>query len=377
MPNPTKTDDSLARAAQEIRRRMLRDEKLKRIEEAEMARLKAGGWRPSGPIALGRGGPTLHDAAQGIESIEEQKEALAREAKRRVAQRARERTADQGHVGRHAVDRADRTELNKELDRIQGDFVALEKYFRDHNAVRAADMFKRYLDGVGGKETIDADEFRAYPKIQAAAAGLIQHYMDWMTKTPTSVPNGPERISQELGNMNDGETKLYASSWDRKIPSSMSGMGWDVLKAKVTGDVGADVDLYGFIGEAMLRGDGKFKFTRRGKLIDFDGIVAHHYDEPFNFEMGRDFPNPAKGIHAPFDQIMGSEGELLQKYGRAKPFDMHSQWVENVTGTLFFDSNGMLHVLDNPRRTTVDPRWARTIGPMHRGPWNLTTDHQP
>lgn len=107
-------------------------------------------------------------------------------------------------------------------------------------------------------------------------------------------------------------------------------------------------------------------------------IVVHHYDEPFNFEKGRDFPNPAKGILALSDQIKGSEGELLQKYGRAKPFDMHSQCVENVSGTLELDVNDNLLLWPRlPKRTVVDPRWARAVGLMHRGPWNPVSGNQP
>jgi hypothetical protein len=233
-------------------------------------------------------------------------------------------------------------------------------------------MFRRYLDGVGGKVIIDADKFRAYPSIRDAADGIIGHYKDWMTQMPTGLSNDPERIFDELRNLQQGQSIRRQSHWDRRVNYLKP---WLALQSAVDWPF-ADADLYAFAGEAMLRGDGDFSFTRSGDQIDYEGIVAHHFDEPFDFETGRDFPIPLEGYKM-FGSIAGEEGELLQKYGRAKPFDMHSQWIENVSGKLDFTDNDYPIALMSPVRKVVDPRWARGLGPMHRGPRYPNKTSQP
>lgn len=55
-------DPTIAEAQKEIHRRLLREEKLKRIEQEELRRLSAMGWKP--PIErTAASGPSIHDAA--------------------------------------------------------------------------------------------------------------------------------------------------------------------------------------------------------------------------------------------------------------------------------------------------------------------------
>ena len=76
-------DTSLEKAQKEIHRRLLRGQKLKRIEREEMRRLAAMGWKP--PVeGAATSGPSVHDAADAIEEAEGRRRAYAQEARRRA-----------------------------------------------------------------------------------------------------------------------------------------------------------------------------------------------------------------------------------------------------------------------------------------------------
>ena len=76
-------DTSLEEARKEIQRRLLRGQKLKRIEREEMRRLAAMGWKP--PVeGAAASGPSVHDAADAIEEAEGRRRAYGREARRRA-----------------------------------------------------------------------------------------------------------------------------------------------------------------------------------------------------------------------------------------------------------------------------------------------------
>jgi hypothetical protein len=78
-------DTSLEAAQKEIQRRLLRSQKLKRIEREEMRGLAAMGWNPPVEGAAGSGS-SVHDAADAIEEAEGRRRAHAQEARRRAGE---------------------------------------------------------------------------------------------------------------------------------------------------------------------------------------------------------------------------------------------------------------------------------------------------
>ena len=76
-------DTSLEAAQKEFQRRLLRGQKLQRIEREEMRGLAAMGWKPPVEGAAGSGS-SIHDAADAIEEAEGRRRAYAQEARRRA-----------------------------------------------------------------------------------------------------------------------------------------------------------------------------------------------------------------------------------------------------------------------------------------------------
>jgi hypothetical protein len=303
--------------------------------------------------------------------MEQEKRALAEEARRRTTARVRAKPSAEEimnvrpivpHRGPLTPEEKARARLLY-LQGILRQFKAIEEVLREDGETRAADMWRHYLESNGDAVVFSPSEMRAYSVMKDAETALNRYFLDWMTapvweERTEQTPDGPvatlvksdlERLGPELLSMKDGETKFARSNWDRRLryPSY-----WAMRN---DGEDRESRDLYAFLGEAQLRANGGFRFTRRGDAIEFDGTVAHGFNEPFNFDAGRNLPDPSwSKTHA-----SGAEGELLQKEELAKPFDMRAQWTQRVRGRLKIDPSGRL-VLDGiPIWTDVDPsaRW--------------------
>jgi hypothetical protein len=116
-------------------------------------------------------------------------------------------------------------------------------------------------------------------------------------------------------------------------------------------------------GRAALRGNGDFTFTRHGDKIDFEGLVDHRFDEPYDFE--NDFRWDNMSFAAPDPNGPGpllfwpSEGVLLQDANRAQPFRMVSGWQQRVAGRLRVDPSGKLILDQEPVWTDISPNEIR------------------
>ena len=77
MSHPS-NDPTVDQAQKEIWRCLLRQERLKRIEDEERRRLAAMGWQPSRGGVAARRGPSVHEAADAIEVTEQREEPLPR-----------------------------------------------------------------------------------------------------------------------------------------------------------------------------------------------------------------------------------------------------------------------------------------------------------
>lgn len=373
MANDPLKDTSLEDAQKEIHRRLLREEKLKRIEQEEMRRLSGMGWKPPIERTAAHRGPSVHDAADAIEVTEQKRRAFAQEAQRRAEARQSDPigTRDEFEVRRRAEDRK---ALAQYPDQVQAALEQVEKNARGGGAINAADMLRRYLEMTGGTVHFLPKELRRYDIIRDAEKRVQEHFSDWMTKPKSwievtesdggiighrGVQSDFERLAPELVAMKDGDTLQRKTYWDARFqyPSDYEeGLKWYAPSGSTNV---SSIDLQGFAGRAKLRGDGDFTFKRRGSEIDFRGIVQQNFNEPYDFETGTEFPtlNPWD----PFERISGEDVRQLALHGRAKEFRMQSQWPRQVEGTLRIKPNGRIEFAG-------DPRW-RDIDPYELQPW--------
>jgi hypothetical protein len=95
----TPRDRELGDAQKEIQRRLLRQEKLKRIEAEEMRRLAATSWKPPIERITPTAGPTVQDAADAIEETERWRSAYGQEAQLRAEARQNDPLATRDDPG--------------------------------------------------------------------------------------------------------------------------------------------------------------------------------------------------------------------------------------------------------------------------------------
>ncbi len=169
MADPLK-DTSLDAAQREIHRRLLRQEKLTRIEQQEMRRLSAMGWKPP----VGRtttGGFSVHDAADAIEETQRRRRAFAQEAQRRSEEKLRRaRIPETPMLDKYRLippgSAVDNRALHRELDESQEMLKGVERNLREGGANNAADMLHHYLDRSGRNIHFMPQELRHYEEIR-------------------------------------------------------------------------------------------------------------------------------------------------------------------------------------------------------------------
>lgn len=343
----------------EIHRRLLRQEKLERIEEEEMPRIAAMGWRPPIERTTATGGPSVHDAADAIEESERRRRAYAQEARRRAEARQNDPVAmrDQSEVRRRVEDRKD---LNKKLDETEDLLNQVEGNLRAYGALTAGESAKalrRYLDQNGGIAHYSPEYLRQFDAVTNPEARIQQHFIDWMTnpkvqretvyvdglpRTMSSTSKW-ERIGDDLLNLRDGETIERSSYWTAPFDwSTLPGMG--------------ELDLWGAAGGAQLRGDGNFGFTRRGDKIEFRRLINHNYNDRYDFEAGTEFPT----LQVSRRTFQGEDARQLALHGRAEEFGQQSQWSQRVSGTLQITPDGRLELIGEPQWIDSDPhdKWT-------------------
>jgi len=364
-------DTTVEEAKKEIHRRLLREEKLKRIERKEMRRLASTGWQPprGGPAA--HRGPSVHDAADAIEVTEW---AFAREAQRRAEEQLRpSRVPSAPLLDKYRLippaPAADNGALHRELDTTQEMLNRVERNLREGEANNAADMLRHYLDRSGRTIHFMPRELRRYEEINDAEKRVQDYFIDWMIKPQSwteltygedgtignrHVESNFQRIAPKLLALRDGDTLRDHSYWESRLqyplPIVQGGKWHDRTGLS---DI-SSVDLEGFAGKAKTRGDGDFSFKRRGNLIDFEGNVEQSFDEPYNFENGTSFNKMSRNLTEIRDQFSGDEARRLAQHARAKDFQMKALWPRRATGQLRVNDDGTLS-LETVEWTDIDP----------------------
>lgn len=368
----TPRDRDLEAAQKEIHRRMLREEKLKRIEAEEMRRLAATSWKPPIERTTAAGGPSVHDAADAIEETERRRRAYTQEARRRAELQAAAgsgtydneaaRLADQSSIRRHVEDAS---WLRRKLDDVQVEMEDMIDDARSWGLNYTADMMRHYLDHSGDFFPFPAADLRKFDTVQASEKENQDYFLKWMLEPKVlrktvnvdglprtmTVTSNLDRIAEDLLATKDGESLQRNSYWESrfKYPDDAEMAAGALLSP--TDWITPDADLAGSAGRAHLKSAGEFKFDRRGDQIDFEGLVDHIYADRYNYESGDYFRKPSIWANVQGGRFKGDDGRLMAVHGRAKDFNIGSQWSQRVKGTLRVTPDGRLE-LDG------DPTWV-------------------
>jgi hypothetical protein len=219
-----------------------------------------------------------------------------------------------GFVRNDCVNRLDRSGLideNSTVEEIEAEIRSLIEDARGMGWTVGPDMLQNYLVG-GGDQVLSSGWLRGFDKVRGAER------------------KNQERFQGSLENMAKGlkcdETKAFHDYWDAQI--SYGGRGFSVD------------ELFFASGDSTLTSTGDFTLTkkccvrsysRRSSAISCEettivGTVQHHWHDKYDF-------HPGLGVYIPgHGRIPDAALDKLRKQGKAKPFNMSSDWQQSLLG---------------------------------------------
>jgi hypothetical protein len=199
----------------------------------------------------------------------------------------------------------------RNLERAEAKHRAIVRHFRESGYGTAADHLERYLNGTGDTMVIDRDEARSFTPIRNAEQKNDQRF------ERSFLPDAMNGHAEKLEKLKDGESVLIEDRFAVDY-----GPGAYALQTMDT----STRDYALAFGRLGLKSNGNFTATRRGDEIHIEGIVDHHFKDPYDFNPGGPY---------------SSDPNLLERHGKAKSFDRRALWSRRVTGTIRME-NGRL-----------------------------------
>jgi hypothetical protein len=188
---------------------------------------------------------------------------------------------------------------------------------------RASEHLGRYLSGRGGTRTLSSAEVEREPALinaERANRTLFE------ARTFTAATDTGER-NELLRGLPDGGSVEFNDRFER--PAGLL-------------DLASRPGTYFALGRTGVRSDGEFTARRKGDLITIEGEVAHRLDsrpeaenerglvgDPYDFE----FPQPGSVTAG-----------VLERWGRARPFEMTSERRQPVRARVRIGPGGRLTV---------------------------------
>jgi len=182
--------------------------------------------------------------------------------------------------------------------------------------VRVDNGFKaweRYLDGTGGAVDYDPRWILRHKKLQAAAKSIEGNYRDWIIGD-LETDNPSRAIVDRLLTLKSGQSLTATEPFDGRY------------KFDLPADRFSDHRL--LLGNGYIRAKGNSSFSRKGSIIEVNGVIENRIRDPFDFEKGR-VTRFLPGIEVRHDDMI-----RLEQHGRAKRFMVRSTWRRRIKGRL-------------------------------------------
>ena len=208
------------------------------------------------------------------------------------------------------------------------------KNFGDKGLFQSQEFLNHYRQGKGLPVKLTTDEINKRPVILNAVQTNRRRFEDSITKG--YVDNNDKIKSpfkDQILKLKDGDSVVL-----HKDSSSGSSDFWDrdisIKDAKEAGDL----DFANALGNTKLRSFGSMKATRKGNVIEIEGVVDNKITDLYDFNE---------------DDIQFSPFRKLAEVGSARPFLIHGSKLEKVKGRLKVE-HGKLKVMDKFTWENID-----------------------
>jgi peptidoglycan hydrolase-like protein with peptidoglycan-binding domain len=196
------------------------------------------------------------------------------------------------------------------LDKVEKTYREYANIGRRNELTNAAENLEHFLEGSGTNKILSREEARDKLFIRNGEETNKKRFKQSFTNKKTS---------SELLKLKQGQAIEIRDKWDYKVgnfPIKTIIKNTDLSRSHLLrGDLNEAVAT----GSSFVKSNGDFKATRQGNTIHIDGFVTHRWEDTYDFD-----PNQSGGAGA----------VTLEKAGRAKSFDIKSNWQQRVSGTI-------------------------------------------
>ncbi|MDH5722968.1 MAG: hypothetical protein OEY94_06570 [Alphaproteobacteria bacterium] len=210
------------------------------------------------------------------------------------------------------------------LDKVEKIYKEYVKIGRQKSLNNAAENLEYFLEGSGKQKKLSREEARSRVfVINGEEANRKRFTESLVSKT---------KAGSKLLKLKNGEAIKIKDNWDYEAGYLPEKSVIDPSKSHL---LRGDLDEVLSTGTSFVKSGGSFNVKRKGDTIHIDGIVIHRWEDKYDFD--------------PM-QSGGAGAVALEEAGRAKSYDIKSNWKQRVTGTLQIKNGELV----NPRLTWQD-----------------------
>jgi hypothetical protein len=188
---------------------------------------------------------------------------------------------------------------------------------------RASDHLGHYLSGRDGKRVLSPAEVEREPALTNAERANRALFESRTLRAATD----DEKLNSLLRNLLDGGSVKFTD--DFETPAGLL-------------DLARRPGTYFALGRTGVRSNGDFTARRKGDLITVEGEVAHRLDSRPREENERGLVGDPCDFDLP--QLGSIEATILERAGKARPFEMTSERRQPVTAAVRIGRGGQLTV---------------------------------
>ncbi len=182
----------------------------------------------------------------------------------------------------------------------------------------AVRFFEHYLGASGSPIEVGRDEALEFDLIRNAVQENNERFKQQNIISPEQSTPGYLAV-EEIAKNAAARVTHFEDHWDVDINyTSLSGV-LRYADAARTDPVDTASAFFG-TGASSLTSTGDFLLRRQGDQVLVTGTITHHWTDPgFNFNPGQEFHK---------------ESQILERHGKARPFQWSAEWRNEVEGLL-------------------------------------------
>jgi peptidoglycan hydrolase-like protein with peptidoglycan-binding domain len=187
--------------------------------------------------------------------------------------------------------------------------------FRRQGLNAAAENLEHYLSGEGTPRVYTRGQVRGYAPLRRLERKVQNRFTGGTFLAKTKSPTAEAR---KLAILPDGKSFSFKDDWKTGTDEK------DFIRQMFSGDT----DFALAAGRTGIVSEGNFTAQREGDIIRITGIITHKWTDKYDFE------DQTKDQTGDDNQPGQHQARILERMGKAKPFNIEATWQQRVEGTV-------------------------------------------